>query len=141
MISLFKLGFLSLGFIAPIATLVTLANATSTYYFTSKCTENIECNLNNYPLYSNERECKLNLEFEEPVGEVLIQNPQYNITLFDIKSINLNNYNCSNNLTLVTSQNTTVKAKVKSSSRVCSTDIKCLVIISQIFAVLFTIFS
>jgi hypothetical protein len=109
------------------------------YKFSGECFENKDCILSTYPLYSTENECKLVLDFK-PQANVLVKNQQYDIELVESQKVTFNDYNCTNNLTLVFDRNTTVSTLVETQTNGCITDIRCLFIISQIAAVLFSIF-
>lgn len=133
-------------FLTPLIFLFTTSEASSKYYFGTVCKTNETCVLNTYPIYSNIETCNLKLSFSVEVDasvDAIIQNNQYNLTLQNTSGIVFNNFNCSNNLTLIfpnTQSNVNVKVAVETDTINCWSDIKCLVLISQIFAVLFTIF-
>lgn len=121
------------------ASVLSVGDAVMKYKFSNECFENKDCVLSTYPLYSTENECKLALEFK-PQANVLVKNQQYDIELVESQKVTFNDYNCTNNLTLVFDRNTTVNALVETKTDGCITDIRCLFIISQIAAVLFSIF-
>jgi hypothetical protein len=133
---IFSLRFTSL---ISVASLLSVGDAVMKYKFSNECFENRECVLSTYPLYSTENECKLVLEFK-PQANVLVKNQQYDIELVESQKVTFNDYNCTNNLTLVFDRNTTVNALVETETYGCITDIRCLFIISQIAAILFSIF-